>query len=467
MKQASVGVRLTACFSGILALTLVMAGVGARWALRNSINDTVDRDLGERLSAMRAYLTKEGAQLPASELAGELAEAGAFIPAGVHFRVADRSGTWIYQAPGTEMWDAPRQSDVSILSGRPRTFRTRGTPVRVLTAPLQIGTIQIGAPLGEYYEMLDDFTWTALLASPLLLLLAAVGGYWMSRRALAPVNVITSMARDIGARDLSRRLPLRGAADELDRLSATLNDMFARLQSAFERITRFTADASHELRTPITVVRTAAELARSRQRTPQEYEQALDRILLESERVSALIEDLMLLARADSGADRLMSELVDLAPILRDVCGEVRVLAESRSLILDVHALTEATVRGDASALHRLILVLLDNAIKYTPSGGKVQVSLDASEGSVRVAIQDTGVGIGSEDLPHVFDRFFRASKDRTRQDGGTGLGLAIAQWIVSRHEGELRVESEVNVGSTFTLILPVASALLQNPQAE
>jgi heavy metal sensor kinase len=338
----------------------------------------------------------------------------------------------------------------------------------VLTAPIEIGSIQIGAPLDEYYEMLDDFTWTALLASPLMMLLAAAGGYWMSRRALAPVDLITSLARDIGARDLSRRLPLRGAADELDRLSTTLNEMLSRLESAFERITRFTADASHEMRTPIAVVRTTAELARSRPRTPEEYERALDRILLESERVSALIEDLMLLARAGSGADCCMtSDLVDLAAVLREVCGEAHVLAESRGLILDVCVLPEATVRGDAAALHRLILILLDNAIKYTPAGGRIQVSMGASEGRVCVAIQDTGTGISSEDLPHVFDRFYRASKDRSRRDGGTGLGLAIAQWIAVRHDGEVRVESEVNAGSTFTIFLPAVSALLQNAPAE
>ncbi len=466
MRHASIRVRLTACFSGILAVTLAVAGIGARWALRESIHDTVDKDLRERLAGMRAYLSREGG-LNAAQLADELAESGALAPAGTRFRIADKNGAWIYQASGTGIWEPIRERDLSARRERVRMMRPNGKPFRVLTAPLAVGSIQIGTPLGEYYEMLDGFTWTALLASPLLLLLSAAGGYWMSRRALAPVDVITGMARDIGARDLSRRLPLRGSGDELDRLSETLNGMFARLESAFERITRFTADASHELRTPVAVIRATAELARNKPRTGEQYEQALDRILCESERVSALIDDLLLLARADAGADQLARELVDLAGVLSEVCEETRVLAQSRGVALRTQPFPDAAVQGDAPALHRLVLVILENAIKYTPSGGTIQVSMETVSDQVYVAIQDTGIGISSEDLPHIFDRFRRASKDRSRQAGGTGLGLAIAQWIAGRHAGEVTVRSEVNVGSTFTLRLPAASAPIQNPPAE
>jgi heavy metal sensor kinase len=322
--------------------------------------------------------------------------------------------------------------------------------------------------------MLEEFTWTALLASPLVLLLASAGGYWMSRRALEPVDRISRTAEEIGAQNLSQRLPLRSAGDELDRLSATLNAMFARLEAAFHRITQFTADASHELRTPVAIIRTTAELVRSKPRGQEEYTKALDRILAESERTSRLIDDLMLLARADAGADGIVQEPMNLAECLRGACAEVRVLAEYGKVCLEASLPSDCTVSGDDQALRRLFLILLDNAIKYTPAGGAVRVNLaiddSADKRTAVVEVRDTGLGISPEDLPHIFERFYRAAKDRSRKTGGAGLGLSIARWITQRHGGEVLVESAPGTGSVFRVRLPVlswsalpASSLLQN----
>jgi heavy metal sensor kinase len=295
----------------------------------------------------------------------------------------------------------------------------------------------------------------------------------MSRRALEPVDRITGMAGRIGAQDLAERLPLRGANDELDRLSETLNAMFGRLESAFQRITQFTADASHELRTPVAVIRTTAELTRSKPRSDAEYCAALDRILAESERTTRLIEDLLLLARADSASDAAVLAPVDLPALVRDTCADAAVLAEAAGVRLLIDSSGDCQVAGDEDHLRRLLLVLLDNAIQYTPAGGEIRVSVEVERaGGAVIEVRDTGIGIAPEDLPHIFERFYRASKDRSRKTGGAGLGLSIAQWIAHRHGGKIVVESTLGTGSSFRVELPRPatadpSAILQTPPAE
>lgn len=465
MRRASIGLRLSATFAAVLTAAVLLTGAGARWAFQRSILATVDDDLAARARALREYLDSEARTLPETELAGELREAGAFLPAGVHFRVATTG--WTFEAPGTEAWPAPTTTELAAAQGGARTVRTGGRTFRVLAAAMPRGWIQVGTPLEPYEAVLRSFTWTFLLATPLVLLAAGAGGYWMSRRALAPVDAITRAAREIGAADLSRRLPLRGSGDELDRLSETLNEMLARLQESFERITRFTADASHELRTPVAVIRASAELARMRRRTPEQYEQLFERIEIQSARLSELLEDLLLLARADAGAHRLELEEADAGAVVREACEEAAPLAAAKGLALDMAPLPEARLRCDPAALRRLLLILLDNAVKYTPRGGRIRVRAEAGRGQLRIHVQDTGIGISAEDLPRIFDRFYRASRDRSRGEGGAGLGLAIAQWIARQHHGEIRVASRPGEGSTFTLVLPQDSGLFQNRPPE
>lgn len=459
MNARSVRFRLTAWYALILALTFAAAGAGVWWSIRESIHDTVDKDLRARLRGMREYLQKESARKETDPLVEELAEQAALALDGTSYRIAGPDGHWIYQSPGAAAWDAKGPDPASLpLNGSVRTIRAAGRTVRVLSAPISLGLAQIGSPLDEFYEMLDRFTWNVLWFTPLLLLLASAGGYWMSRRALQPVDRITRMADEIEARDLARRLPLRGAGDELDRLSLTLNSMFERLEKAFQRMTQFTADASHELRTPVAIIRTTAEVARGKVRTEAEYMKMLDDILKESERTTSLLEDLMLLARADGGSDGLLMEPMDLAGAVGEACSEVRVLAEAGGVDLETCRFSRCCIRGDEQALRRLLLILLDNAIRYTPPGGRVAVCMKISEGPAAIVeVRDTGIGISAEDLPHVFDRFYRAAKDRSRKTGGAGLGLSIARWIVERHGGTIHAESELHAGSKFRVTLPLA----------
>jgi heavy metal sensor kinase len=320
---------------------------------------------------------------------------------------------------------------------------------------VNVGTAQIATPLDEFDALQRDFVWTAIIGAPLLLLVASAAGYWMSGRALQPVDDIATTARRISAQNLAERLPANGSGDELDRLSQVLNEMLAGLESSFRRMTQFTADASHELRTPMAIIRTTAEVISSRPRTADEHCRAWQVVATQAERTSELIADLLLLARADSGLETPIFEPLDLAKVVRDASGEMSVLAERKGLGLKVEAETECPTRGDKEALRRVISILLDNAIKFTAAGG-IYATVAVCGRFSSVLVKDSGIGIAPEDLPHVFDRFYRAARDRSRKTGGAGLGLAIAKGIALLHGGDVSVESELGAGSVFKLEMPV-----------
>jgi len=318
--------------------------------------------------------------------------------------------------------------------------------------------VQVAAPLHEVQEGLRDLVWILLATTPLVLVIATIGGYWMSRRALAPVDAITLEAKAIGADNLSQRLAVPKTGDELQRLSETLNEMIGRLDDAFQRITRFTADASHELRTPLTLMRTTAELALRGEPPQQEYRESLEQILAELERTSHLVENLLLIARADSGAAQLHLSDMDLTQTLREACLQAVPLFEAKHIQFDKQIPDHSiAVKGDPQALRRLFLILIDNAVKYTPTSGSVNVSADQTNDSAVVTVTDTGIGIPSDDLPHIFERFYRVDKARSREQGGAGLGLSIGRWIVESHRGRISIDSEASTGTKVRVRLPLS----------
>jgi two-component system, OmpR family, sensor kinase len=296
------------------------------------------------------------------------------------------------------------------------------------------------------------------------LLFSSVGGYWLASRATRPVQTITRTAQEISATDLHRRLNLR-QRDEMGELAATFDRMLDRLEGAFERQQQFTADASHELRTPLSIVRTEAERVLHRPHTSQEYVQALSIISQENQRMTRLVSDLLILARADQGQSVLKCERVDLSEIVIDAAEDLSNLAEQSGIEIRLSGLDELVIWGDRLYLMQLCINLLENAITYSAGVGKhVEVKLDHRQNHARLQIIDEGPGIEASHLPHLFERFYRVDQSRTHtlptahvsNLSGSGLGLSIVRWIVGEHGGSIQVQSSPGKGSVFEVCLPL-----------
>ena len=458
MTSLPLRIRITAWYFAVLATGFSLFGVIAFYAMRGSIHETVDENLQDQIQGVRELIERTASRGRA-ELAHELDQDEEIRAGSDLLQVSDPAGNWIYRSRTMTQYGpaAPREARTSITTQQPN-----GVPLRVLTLPVQAGgetyIVQLAYPLDDFYEALDRFRRVLFLSSPLLLLLASAGGYWLSRRALAPVDQITREARSISAQNLSSRLVVPHTRDELQRLSETLNGMLERLEQAFRRITQFTADASHELRTPVALMRTRAEVVLRRPRSEEEYRETLRQILEDLQRTSSLIENLMLLARADSGTEALQRTRINMVESVGEACLEGRTLAETKQIsFLEELPESPVWIEGESNSLRRLFLILLDNAVKYTPPQGRITVSLRSSDGCAVTEVRDTGIGIAAEDLPHIFERFFRADRARSRETGGAGLGLSIGQWIAQAHGGTIKAFSKPGEGSVFQVQIPLA----------
>ena len=343
-----------------------------------------------------------------------------------------------------------------------------GQGLRLLAVPIHLGipglplssqpgALIIGRSTKQIDQALHGLVRTLAIADALALAVAAGGGIFLARRALKPVDKIAETAQEIGETDLSRRINVN-TKDELGRLAATLNAMIGRLEKAFQRQKQFTSDASHELRAPLAVIEAESSLALQKERPPSDYRQSLETISQESKQMSSLIEQLLTLARADAGKEQWNFTDVNLGRAITNLSADVEVLCQEKGLSCQLGQIQDLVVKGDAARLRELFMNLLDNAIRYTPAPGTVSVSLHREGEMAIVAIKDTGVGIAAEDMPFIFERFYRVDKARSRAQGGTGLGLAICRYIAEAHGGKIEVESQVGVGSTFSVWLPLLS---------
>jgi heavy metal sensor kinase len=318
----------------------------------------------------------------------------------------------------------------------------------------EIYTILAAEPLDSIVQSLQVLRETLALAVPLMLGLAGIGGYWLTRRGLAPLGWMVAQTRKITGDSLDQRLEIGNAAEELATLAASFNELLSRLDQSFESMRRFVQDASHELRTPLAVIRGEADIALSQERHAAEYRESLAIIHEEARRLSRLVDDLLNLARADAGHVQLRVEELYLNDLLAECCRSVQPLAGGREIELTCSAAEDVAFRGDEELLRRMVVNLLDNAIRYTPPGGKVSASLEAIGSHIRIRVADTGVGITAEASKHVFERFFRADQARSRQNGGFGLGLAIVKWIAESHHGAVELTSQPGSGTTITVRL-------------
>jgi len=453
--------KITLWYFAVLIATFALFGWLTDYGFQHSIETTLNDASTANLESVQNVLARA---LPKGreDAKRELDELKGLWSGGGLVQVADDDGNMIFQSPAFALPDRILPQVNSEAVGF-FTANLDWVQHRIASRQLRIQGhtyyVRAAVPTEPFDQALDRFRLILKETLPALVILASLIGYWLSGRALSPVNEIIQSARRIDAQNLSERLLVPEPHDELRHLSETLNEMLTRIDTSVKRITQFTADASHELRTPVSVIRTSAELALRRSRSPEEYCETLSNILATSVEATHLIENLLALARADAGAGNLRFQRVDLIPHLRKASDEASILASGKGIQFVQELPAEpAWIHADSAAMERVFLVVLENAVKYTPSGGQISVHFHNGQGNATVEIQDTGIGISEIDSPHVFERFYRADAARVREpQGGYGLGLAIARWIVDMHSGSIQLQSKLGQGSLFRISLPVA----------
>jgi heavy metal sensor kinase len=436
MHRRSIRFRLTVWYAVVLAAGLSLFSALIWLSLRHRLMEEIDQDLEGRASRFERYFASESAHAADDQLRDELEEFCQALPPSSYVELRGANG-FTFHYP---------------LSARKPEANVR-TLQRQFTFNQETFDLQIAAPVADAEHTLGLLRLLLWSMIPVVIVIACLGGAWLSGRALKPVNDIAAAALTISIENLTERLPVPPTGDELARLTEVLNTMFARLESAVKTLSQFVADASHELRTPLAVIRTTAELALRRARTPESYRDSLQEVAAEAERMTRLVEELLVLARSDAATAEMPLAAVDVRELLAEVCDEMRGLAGMRQIRINAsygasHGEAQAVVAGNRPALHRLFLVLLDNAVKFSRPGGEVLLKVENSESQVSVSIEDFGIGIGENDLPHIFERFYRA--DRARSGGGHGLGLSLAKSIARLHGASIDVHSTEGAGSRF-----------------
>lgn len=475
MNTRSLRFRITAWYAGLLAGTLMVFGVSVYLGLERYLDWTLQRTL---VAECRAISTELLAQMPAKDkawLATEINEAYAPEVNSRFIRVVKDGGGAIYlsAAPKDGLFDplqVPFPGDREKDSGRKLRL---GAGNRLLIQSMDFTApngnrylVESGAPYNQIEVVLHGLLLTFAIYMPFVVSLAVAGGYWLMRRSLAPVDDITKRAEGITSTNLSERLPVIRSGDELERLSVSLNRMIERLDEAFQHVNRFSADASHELRTPLTILQLELEGIAQKHAKDVSLGDQIGSALEETQRMSRIVESLLTISRLDAGEMKMEKTPLDLAELAASTAGEMTLLAEEKSIRLRTHAPAEVYIEGDRTRLQQVIVNLIDNAIKYTQAGGEIEVSVGREGSSAVFAVSDNGPGIAAYALPHLFERFYRADKARSRASGGAGLGLSIVKAICAAHNAEVRVSSQEGRGCSFRVELPLLTVFASEGNA-
>jgi heavy metal sensor kinase len=467
--QLSARSRLTLWYVALMATTLIGLGSLGLWLVRQELYHGADDLLRSKATAVTTEIEIEDGRLVFDNADDDHndADEDASLMVGLDVvRIWDRDRNLIFSHPPISSVPelAPRVLN-AVFADREQFERVHadGGSYRFFVQPIHhrgeiVGAVAVGRSEAEIVSLLDRLRVLGVAGLVAALVAAGVGGAFLATRALRPVDRITRAAEQIGAEDLSLRLDAGGVDDELGRLTSAFNGMIDRLERAFQRQQRFTADASHEIRTPLAVIRSLAEVALTSPRDEEYDARVYASICEESERLTHLVESLLTLARADEGHTPMLVG-VDLDDVALDAAAKIVERARRQGVTLAVAPSDGFEVRGDSSLLTQLVLNLLDNALRHTQAGGRIALTIAPADGGVTLTVADTGSGIAPEHLPRLFERFYRVDQVRSRSMGGFGLGLAICEWIARVHAGRLSVESEVGVGTTFRLWLPLLTA--------
>ncbi len=457
----SVRIRLTLWYAGVLALSLIAFALVIYYAAGRKFQERQDESLRSTVQTVASAYLEELGETHSQSTAGTVVLSEITFP-NRYVQLSDAAGNPIAASANLA------GSTIAIPSPVFAEARARGFShatvkgLRVTVVPLSsdqtLGYAAVAEPLSVIEDGLSELRRDLFAGVLLVLFLASAGGYFLARKSLAPVASMNSQTQRISAENLSARLDVTNSRDELGRLATTINDLLARLENAFKEQQRFIADASHELRTPLAVLRGETEVALGKTRSVDEYQQSLSLIQDEAERLSHIVEDLFILARQPINTHAALNkEHVSLNDAVRDCARAAQVLAFRKGVRLKLEKDSPSiALNGDEDLIKRMILNLLDNAVKYTPAGGEISLSLARQNGNAEIIVRDTGIGIPAEAQPRIFDRFYRVDKARARTMGGAGLGLSIAQWIVEVHGGAINLVSTPGHGSTFTVVLPI-----------
>jgi heavy metal sensor kinase len=468
MKPLPIRLRLTLWYCAMFAAAAVLLAMSSWWMLQRSVKATEYHELQERAEDVELLLKQLGPHISDQSLQERFTEIYQVKDDGKYLQVLEQDGHWIYRSR--------RMIDEGLIPVAPALLPAEGTLVefhqgtryvRALTYPIHANgraySVQTGIALNKSMVLLSAFGERLLLLTPAVLILAAVGGHFMSRKALAPVAAIASEARRINDRNLDIRLPIALTKDEISDLSETLNQMLERVESGVRSMRDFTANAAHELRTPLALIRAEVEVALSMaSRSAAEYRDACQNVQMESVRMTGLIDSLLMLARVDAGNETLCFESIDANQLVRQVGEKWKTSMRLALLDFSVQPAQEPLfINADGNSLQRLLTILLDNAVRYTPPGGSVHLQVAREDSRVIVTVSDTGIGIPPEHQTRVFDRFYRVDRRRGGLSGGSGLGLALAKWIAEKHGTSLSLESAVGKGTSFRFVMPESVAPL------